>query len=338
MVNVREFMMALVVGSESLSVKQPVEESRGNLQYLPVANTDACYEDAFDQSAKHHRSLRVKNRMSRAPRRIARGIHIARAGFTLIELLVVIAVIAILAALLLPTLSSAKSAAQSTQCKSNLKQLGLALNMHVSDLQCYPQSEYGSVTSGGGTNRWDELLNSYLKQATVQLTRHPHYYPQYGGVFLCPSGLERRSRAELWSYGYNSWGIANGLFPIGKPGQGLGVRFPGVNEPREAARETDVIVPSDMIAIADAFFRTSRKMSMIEGEPSLARNDFLFSSSLSPRDDIQSAKARHRGKLNVTFCDGHVEAFRVHALYFEETDEDYKRWNRDHQPHRERVP
>jgi len=282
--------------------------------------------------------LRMKNRMPQAQRRIAGRIHGTRSGFTLVELLVVIAILAILAALLLPALASARSAAQSTQCKSNLKQLSLALNMYVNDFQCYPQSEYGSVTSGGGTNRWDELLNCYLKQATVHLTKYPHYYPQYGGVFLCPSGLERRTRAELWSYGYNSWGIANGLFPIGKPGQGLGVRIPGANEPREATRETDVTVPSEMIAIGDAFFRTGTKMSMIEGEPSLARNDFLFSSSLLLRDDIQFAEARHRGKLNVAFCDGHVEAFRVQTLYFEEIDEAYKRWNRDNQPHRERVP
>jgi prepilin-type N-terminal cleavage/methylation domain-containing protein len=71
-----------------------------------------------------------------------------RHGFTLVEVLVVIVIIGILIALLLPAVQVAREAGRKAQCKNNLKQLGLAMEIHVSVYQRYPSNGWGHLWIG----------------------------------------------------------------------------------------------------------------------------------------------------------------------------------------------
>ena len=95
-------------------------------------------------------------------------------GFTLIELLVVIAIIAVLIALLLPAVQQAREAARRTQCRNNLKQLGLALHNYHDAHGCFPIGDMGrkSPNNGGAVDynlpgTWIPALLPYLDEAAL---------------------------------------------------------------------------------------------------------------------------------------------------------------------------
>lgn len=128
-----------------------------------------------------------------------------RHGFTLIELLVVIAIIAILIALLLPAVQQAREAARRTQCKNNLKQIGLAQHNYHDVYNAFPISVGWNRTPDERKGNFSDkvAMLPYLERSAEYNLRNEQLRPYEGGgwhgsenivafggsipIFNCPS-------------------------------------------------------------------------------------------------------------------------------------------------------
>lgn len=107
-----------------------------------------------------------------------------KAAFTLIELLVVIAIIAILTAILFPVFAQARDKARATACMSNMKQIGLAIQMYVSDYD--ERLFFRSVTSN---NAAETRSGAYAASSSAEIKWWNQIMPyvKSNNVFACPS-------------------------------------------------------------------------------------------------------------------------------------------------------
>jgi prepilin-type N-terminal cleavage/methylation domain-containing protein/prepilin-type processing-associated H-X9-DG protein len=102
--------------------------------------------------------------------------HINFRGFTLVELLVVIAIIGILVALLLPAIQAAREAARRTECRNNLKNIGLSVHNFYNSYKQFPT---GGTSPGA---RIEDYLQDSATQPNASLRKGPPNGPERQGL------------------------------------------------------------------------------------------------------------------------------------------------------------
>lgn len=270
-----------------------------------------------------------------------------RRGFTLIEMLVVIAIIVTLISLLLPAIVAARKTGQSTQCQSNLRQLGLAIVQYRDQTGAYPQyrAEYPPITNAYGVNRprWQWILAPYLggyAQNPDVIVAWGNADPTYTDVpldnktLVCPS-LEGGAALSIrnGSYGYNFGYLGNNRTLVDGDNTTPTLRYP-VKEVKEPTRTIafgdsrggaiphgghsmtldppHLVVRFDSLTVNSPYWQQSPFNGRgIAGVNPYGPDEGTFDTPVP----FSPAEARHSGgRANVVFLDGHVESLTLDAL------------------------
>ncbi len=257
-----------------------------------------------------------------------------RRAFTLVELLVVIGIIAVLMGILMPVLNKVRKQAVRTQCVTNLRTLGSGYFIYANDnrgMSCPGRlpadwAKHSVYFLGDGDQyrpRWYELMGVAMKKYPTKKfnVNQDDSWTIENPLFLCPS-VPERNNSRNYCYGYNYQFLGNARR---KP-NGEWINFPvkvgGINA-------ASTVMALDCLGTAAGKplgQRTGYYPDGVKDEYAICNKGWCVDpprlTATSDYADPQhrlpvhrsGPDARHEGKVNVAFCDGHVDSLAVQDL------------------------